>query len=216
MRFRACPSSESPPLTTLTTETTELGIFPRSNKRPRPVSKYLRRSQSAISTYNTFGSWPWALAVSHQVGTLTLARMDNLHRNDQPSSLLQQSSIFLLPSELLCEIFSLLASRGPIHLCHALFVCKHWHNSILNDQKLWSTIILDQHFVDRFDLRASSRQFGKADAYIRACLERSAPFPLYITLNRFFETIDGHFPDREASHSIVHRLFKYGEPHHIL
>ncbi len=132
--------------------------------------------------------------------------------NDQPSSLLQRSPIFLLPSELLCEIFSLFASRGPLQLSNAIFVCKHWYNVIISDQKLWSTITLDRDFVDRFKLHSSSAQTRKADAYIRACLERSAPFPLDVTLNELFENMD---LSKGPCRSILRRLFKFGEPHHI-
>ena len=130
----------------------------------------------------------------------------------QRSSLLQRSPIFHLPSELLCESFSLFASRGPLQLSHAIFVCKHWYNVIINDQKLWSTITLDQVFVDHFKLHSSSAQTRKADAYIRACLERSAPFPLDVTLDKLFENMnDLGGPCR----SILDRLFNFGEPRHI-
>ena len=139
--------------------------------------------------------------------------MDNLQNNNKPPSLLQQSSIFLLPSELLCEIFSLVAIRGPSQLSHALFVCKHWYNIIVDDQKLWSTIILDRDFMDR--LYHSSAYFNKADAYIRACLDRSAPFPLDVTLDNFCERIDESVSEKKPYRSVLNRLFKSGEPRHI-
>ena len=137
-------------------------------------------------------------------------RMGSLHGNNQPSSLLQQSPVFLLPPELLREIFSVLAIRGQFQLRHALFVCKHWHNVILNDQKLWCTITLDRCFVDHFKLRCSRPQIRRAGEYIRACLNRSAPFPLDVTLNAHFEDING-----VQYRSILDPLFNSGEPRHI-
>lgn len=130
----------------------------------------------------------------------------------QLSSLLQRSPIFHLPSELLREIFSLFANRGPLQLSHTIFVCKHWYNVIISDQKLWSTITLDEHFVVRFKLHSSAPQTRKADAYIRACLERSAPFPLDVTLNKPFETMNDL---GGQCRSILDRLFKFGEPRHF-
>ena len=135
--------------------------------------------------------------------------------DDQPSSLLQRSPIFLLPSELLCEIFSLFANRGPLQLCHAITVCKHWYHVIVSYRKLWSTITLDRDFVDRFKLHSGSALTKKADAYIRACLNRSAPFPLDVTLDNLFENIDGWDLSRGPCRSILDRLFKFGEPRHI-
>ncbi len=137
-------------------------------------------------------------------------RTGSLHGNSQPSSLLQQSPIFLLPPELLCEIFSILASRGPLQLRHGLFVCKHWHNVIVNDQKLWCTITLDRYFVDRYKLWSLRAQINRAGAYIRACLNRSAPLPLDVTLNAHFEDMDG-----VRYCSIIDPLFNSGEPRHI-
>lgn len=137
-------------------------------------------------------------------------RMGGLHGNNQPSSLVQQSPIFHLPPELLYEIFSVLASRGPLQLRHALFVCKHWHNVIISYQKLWCTVILDWCFVDCFKLCSRSAQITRAVAYIRACLNRSAPLPLDVTLNAHFEDMDG-----VRYCLILDPLFNSGEPRHI-
>ena len=48
-----------------------------------------------------------------QIRHLTLTRMSTLRGDNQPPSLLQYIPTFLLPFELLCGIFSHLASRGP-------------------------------------------------------------------------------------------------------
>jgi len=137
-------------------------------------------------------------------------RIDSLRGNNQLSSLLQQSPISLLPSELLHEIFSPLASQGPFQLRHALFVCKYWHNVIVSDKELWSTIILDEEFVDRFKLRDSWAEISRAGAYIRACLDRSAPLPLDVILNG-----SPGYNRRTDVCSVLDVLFNSGEPRHI-
>lgn len=62
--------------------------------------------------------------------------------------------------------------------------------------------------MDQFKLRGVSGQISKANAYIGACLDRSAPFPLDITL---FENVNGVLVDA----SILSRLLCSGEPYHI-
>jgi len=116
----------------------------------------------------------------------------------------------LLPSELLHEIFAPLASRGLFQLRHALFVCKRWYNIITNDKVLWSTIIIDQEIVDRFKLHSKCAEFSRANAYIRDCLDRSAPLPLDVTISAPFE-------DRYGAHccSVLNELLDSGEPRHI-
>jgi hypothetical protein len=136
--------------------------------------------------------------------------MDSLHGNNQLESPSQQSPIYLLPSELLCEIFSPLASQGPLQLRHALFVCKHWYNIIVSDKKLWSTIIIDVETVYRFRLSSIEAEFSRARAYIRACLDRSAPLPLDVTLSPPLEDTNG-----VRCCSVVDDLFNSGEPRHI-
>jgi hypothetical protein len=137
-------------------------------------------------------------------------RTDSLHGNNRLSSLLQQSPVSLLPFELLREIFSPLASRGPFHLRRALFVCKHWHNVIVSDKKLWTTIIVDEEIVVRFKLSITRAGIRRARAYICACLDRSAPLPLDVTLSAAFE-------DRDGAHccAILDDLFYSGDPRHI-
>jgi len=130
-------------------------------------------------------------------------------RNTQLSTLLQHSPILLLPCELLREVFSLLASQGLFHLRHALLVCKRWHNVIVNDKKLWSTIIIDEEVVDRFKLHSKTPEISRASAYIRACLDRSAPLPLDITLSAL-ESKHG-----EHCCSVLDELLNSGEPRHI-
>jgi len=137
--------------------------------------------------------------------------MDSFHKNNQLPSLLQQSPISLLPSELFHEIFAPLASRGLFQLSHALFVCKHWHNVIVSDKELWSAIILDEEFVVRFKLRSIwAAEISRAGAYIRACLDRSAPLPFDVTISARFEYNDG-----TACCLVLDELFNSGEPRHI-
>lgn len=136
--------------------------------------------------------------------------MDSLHGNDQLPSLLQQGPISLLPSELLREIFSLLAIQGTFQLRHALFVCRHWHNVISSDKKLWSIITIDVEILDRFKLHSRSAETKRVGAYIHACLDRSAPLPLDITISApLGDTGGGHCC------SVLDQLFDYGEPPHI-
>ena len=136
--------------------------------------------------------------------------MDSLHGNDQLSSLLQQGPISLLPSELLRETFSHIAIQGSFQLRHALFVCKHWHNVIVSDKKLWSTITIDVEIQDRFELHSIWLEIDRVGAYIRACLDRSAPLPLDITISAPFENWR-----RGHCGSVLDQLFNYGEPPHI-
>lgn len=170
----------------------------------------------AIRTYNGVSRTQSRAFLGGSRSLISLAphplhdRMGSLHGNNQPSPLLQQSLVFLLPPELLREIFSFLASQGQFQFRHALFVCKHWYNVIVSDQKLWCTITLDRCFVDHFKLRRSRPQIRRAGEYIRACLDRSAPFPLDITLNAHFEDING-----VQYRSILDPLFNSGEPRHI-
>jgi len=138
--------------------------------------------------------------------------MDSPRKNNQLSSLSQQSPISLLPSELLREIFSFspIASRELFDLRRALFVCKHWHNVIVNDKKLWSTIIISDDILGRFIPNTKWPKFSRAGAYIRACLDRSAPLSLDVTLSASFEDTDG-------THccSVLDDLLNSGEPRHI-
>jgi len=136
--------------------------------------------------------------------------MDNLHKRNQLSSLLQQSPIWLLPFELLREIFSPLATQGPFQLRHALFVCRRWYNVIVSHKKLWSTIIIDEEIVDRFGLYSISPDISRVRAYIRACLDRSAPLPLDFTLSEPFEGSFG-----PCCCSVLDELLTSGEPRHI-
>jgi len=137
-------------------------------------------------------------------------RMDNLHKRNQLPSLLQQSPIWLLPSELLREIFSRLASQGLFQLRHALFVCRRWYNIIVSHKTLWSTIIINEEIVDRLQLYSIPPDFSRVGAYIRACLDRSAPLPLDFTLSAPFE-------DPFGAHycSVLDELLNSGEPRHI-
>jgi hypothetical protein len=133
-------------------------------------------------------------------------RKDSLHGNSQLSS----SPISLLASELLHEIFSSLASRGLFQLRHALFVCKRWHDVITSNKKLWSTIVIDEETMVRFKLRDHQPEISRARAYIRACLERSAPLPIDVT-------IIAPFLEKTSSgcSMILGELFKSGKPRHI-
>jgi hypothetical protein len=133
-------------------------------------------------------------------------RKDSLHGNSQLSS----SRISLLASELLYEIFSSLASRGLFQLRHALFVCKRWHDVIASNKKLWSTIVIDEETMDRFKLRDHRPEISRARAYIRACLERSAPLPIDVTIGAPF--LDRFGP---GCSMILGELFKSGKPRHI-
>jgi hypothetical protein len=120
------------------------------------------------------------------------------------------SPISLLPSELLHMIFSPVASLGPFQFRHALFVCKRWHNVITSDKRLWSTIIIDEEIMFRFRIRGMWPEISRAKAYIRACLDRSAPVPLDVTLSAQLE--DKHETD---GCSMLDDLFNSGEPRHI-
>jgi len=64
--------------------------------------------------------------------------------------------------------------------------------------------------VDRFKLHSKCAEFSRAGAYIRACLDRSAPLPLDVTLSARFEQYSG-------AHccSVLDELLNSGEPRHI-
>jgi hypothetical protein len=136
--------------------------------------------------------------------------MDSLHGNNQPLSLLQQSPISFFPPELLHEIFSPLANRGPLQLRHALFVCKHWHAVITSDKRLWSTITIDEEIMERFQNHYPWHEISRVRAYIRACLDRSAPLPIRVTISTPLYIILG-----QACSVFLEELFKTGKPRHI-
>ena len=65
--------------------------------------------------------------------------------------------------------------------------------------------------MDRFKLQSDwAAEFSRAGAYIRACLDRSAPLPLDVTLSARFEQYSG-------AHccSVLDDLLNSGEPRHI-
>ena len=64
--------------------------------------------------------------------------------------------------------------------------------------------------VDRFNLHSSSAQISRAGPYICACLDRSAPFPLDVTLSAPFADIN-----KVLYCSALNPLFNSEDLHHI-
>lgn len=85
---------------------------------------------------------------------------------------------YILPFELLGIVFSHI-SEDPLDLRHAIFVCRCWHNVIVHHANLWNSIILGYTFLTRF--RGARSHHGVA--FVRACLSRSSPLPLRISVH---------------------------------
>jgi hypothetical protein len=86
----------------------------------------------------------------------------------------------LVPFELLGEIFSYISGEGPLHLRHALFVCRLWHQSVVNHPKLWCKITVDEVFFRRFHHRS---MVGRGERFLRLCISRSGDIPLHLVVS---------------------------------
>lgn len=86
----------------------------------------------------------------------------------------------LVPFELLGEIFSYISRDGPLHLRHALFVCRLWYHSVVNHPKLWCQITVDEAFFRRFHHRS---MVGRGERFLRLCISRSGDIPLHLVVS---------------------------------
>ena len=86
----------------------------------------------------------------------------------------------LVPFELLGEIFSYISHDGPLHLRHALFVCRLWYHSVVNHPKLWCRITVDEAFFRRFHHRS---MVGRGERFLRLCISRSGDIPLHLVVS---------------------------------
>ena len=86
----------------------------------------------------------------------------------------------IFPFELLGEIFSYISGDGPLHLRHVLFVCRLWYQSVVNHQKLWCKITVDELFFKRFHHRV---MVGRGERFLRHCMSRSGDIPLHLVVS---------------------------------
>jgi hypothetical protein len=86
----------------------------------------------------------------------------------------------LVPFEILGEIFSYISSDGPLHLRHALFVCRLWYQSVVNHPKLWCNIAVDEAFFRRFHYKSMVR---RGERFLRLCISRSGDLPLHLVVS---------------------------------
>jgi hypothetical protein len=108
---------------------------PGSGIHGKVLHGYCQWQQQVGCTQSSIASCSWSWSVSHQFGTSPSPGWAVFKAITNPvAALLQQSPIFLPPTP----------SLRPLQLRHALFVCKHWYNAIISDQKLWSTITIDR------------------------------------------------------------------------
>jgi len=100
------------------------------------------------------------------------------HEDPRETSSRPSNLSHMLPFELLGIVFSHI-SEDPLDLRYAIFVCRYWHDVIVHDANLWTSIILGYTFLTRF--RGARLHHG--DAFVRSCLSRSSPLPLHISIH---------------------------------
>ena len=106
------------------------------------------------------------------------------------------------PFEMLSNIFSYLASDGPLQLRHILFVARSWHDAAVYSPNLWTTILIDREFYSRF--RDDTLTHG--EAFIRCCFIRSRDLPIIINVQYQDRGIGLTHTNEAFSSTVIGRL----------